>query len=127
MNHDLTEPHSQIPRAKLQGLPHVSAMVNDDELWTTMLLGHSVRIVMGACRGKELLSMVVLVPDGKCFNYLRDVPELGELKLLYHLQKKCTSKRPHHGLHRGHLMSSCNLSATSLLGSRTLSSKCSSN
>ncbi len=54
----------QIPKDRLLDIPHVSSMMTDTEIWTTMLLGHSCRVVMGPCRGGELLSIVALVPDG---------------------------------------------------------------
>ncbi|KAJ9093163.1 hypothetical protein QFC21_006479 [Naganishia friedmannii] len=52
-----------IPKEKLLTIPHVSAMMTDDNPWTTMLLGRDCRVVMGPCREQSLLSIVALVPD----------------------------------------------------------------
>ncbi|KAJ9125062.1 hypothetical protein QFC22_000015 [Naganishia vaughanmartiniae] len=52
-----------IPAEKLVGIPHVSSMMTDKDPWTTMVVGHSCRAVMGPCRDQQLLSIVGLVPD----------------------------------------------------------------
>lgn len=53
-----------MPKEKLLDIPHVSAMMTDKDPWTTMVIGHSCRVVMGPCRNQSLLSIVALVPDG---------------------------------------------------------------
>jgi hypothetical protein len=40
-------------------------MMTDKDPWTTMVVGHSCRAVMGPCRNQSLLSIVGLVPDGE--------------------------------------------------------------
>ncbi|KAJ9127730.1 hypothetical protein QFC24_000013 [Naganishia onofrii] len=54
-----------IPAEKLFDIPHVSSMMTDKDPWTTMVVGHSCRAVMGPCRNQSLLSIVGLVPDEK--------------------------------------------------------------
>ncbi|KAJ9113567.1 hypothetical protein QFC20_001918 [Naganishia adeliensis] len=54
-----------MPKEKLLDIPHVSAMMTDKDPWTTMVIGHSCRVVMGPCRNQSLLSIVALVPDEK--------------------------------------------------------------
>ncbi|KAI5477302.1 AAA family ATPase [Pseudohyphozyma bogoriensis] len=52
-----------IPKELFPHLPHAYAQMNTKDPWTTMLMGHSRRVIMGPCRNAELLSIVALVPD----------------------------------------------------------------
>jgi salicylate hydroxylase len=55
----------QIPVESLQHIPEIRRCVSAKEPWTTMVMAHSCRVIMGPCRNGELLSIVALVPDGE--------------------------------------------------------------
>lgn len=55
-------------------LPHVSAMMSDPSPFTTMVIGHDCRVVMGPCRDQSLLSIVGLVPDSMRPRLLASTP-----------------------------------------------------
>ncbi|KAM0747702.1 FAD/NAD(P)-binding domain-containing protein [Meredithblackwellia eburnea MCA 4105] len=52
-----------IPKENLTDIPEVAEIMAGEKPWTTVLLGHACRVVMGPCRDGTLLSIVALVPD----------------------------------------------------------------
>lgn len=48
--------------------PEFCGIVKPRASYTTMMMGHDRRLIMGPARGGEVYSVVALVPDGKSGN-----------------------------------------------------------
>jgi salicylate hydroxylase len=52
-----------VPTTQLMENPQISSVIDPKKPWTSMVMGHHRRVIMGPCRDGELFSMVYLVPD----------------------------------------------------------------
>ena len=52
-----------VPTSQLIANPEISSFIDLKAPWTSMIMGHDRRVVMGPCRAGDLFSMVCLVPD----------------------------------------------------------------
>lgn len=54
----------QIPVESLHGIPELDNVMDIKQPYTTLLVGHDRRLMMGPCRNGDILSIIALVPDG---------------------------------------------------------------
>ncbi|KAN0122958.1 zeaxanthin epoxidase [Hyaloscypha variabilis] len=52
-----------VPTSQLIANPGISSFIDLKAPWTSMIMGHDRRVIMGPCREGKLFSMVCLVPD----------------------------------------------------------------
>ena len=52
-----------VPTSQLMENPQISSVIDLKKPWTSMVIGHDRRVIMGPCRDGKLFSMACLVPD----------------------------------------------------------------
>ena len=55
----------QLDKKDIENIPELQQIMDFENPYTTIIVGHDRRILMGPARNGEVLTLVALVPDGK--------------------------------------------------------------